>query len=102
MPAKTKRELAEELLIEAKKREIQGLTTYGDFVPKEDTRILSYEAIEEVLDAWVYIGFYRRKYPESAPRTDGIRALLLSTYISLRRLEEEERTHNKGGDLSDQ
>ena len=96
---KSRRQLAEELLIEAKKREIEGLKTYGDFVPTEDKRILSYEAVEEVLDAWVYMGFFRKKFPDKANKTEGIRSLLLALYLALRRLEDEERTYGKGGDV---
>ena len=97
MPGKIppRRELAEEYLSKAISREVEGLATYGDFVPQTDTRVLSSEAIDECVDILNYMRFYEKKYGKSIEVT-AIKRLAFKLYVELRRLELEE-TRKKGG-----
>ena len=84
---KNRNELLAEFVAEAKKREISGLITYGHFDPKKDTRILSVEAQDEVIDVLNYLRFFLRKFPDSYEHTLASRRLAFALYCALRDLE---------------
>jgi hypothetical protein len=92
----SRRELAEEFIIECKKREIQGLVTYGDFDPKTDERNMLHEGIDEVCDVFNYNKFDSLVYPDRQEHHYRVKSLALALYIALRE-EEEYRTRKKGG-----
>ena len=89
-----------EFVAEALKREHGGLSTYGEFNPKTDTRILTVEAQEEALDAWNYLKFFDKKHPDLMEATLVAKRLTFSLYHELRRMErlELEQTPTKGGE----
>jgi len=91
-----KKKLAEEYLQKAISRETQGLATYGDFDPKTDTRVLSWEAIDECVDILNYLRFYEKKYGKSLEVTT-IKQMAFKLYVELRRLELVETAKRGGG-----
>jgi hypothetical protein len=93
-----KRELLNEFCAEARKRELQGMQTYGPFDSETDTRTLSVEAQEEAIDSYVYMKFFQRKYPDYYEHNLEVRRLAFSLYCELRKLEElEMRLTTKNG-----
>ena len=44
----------------------EGNTAYGEFNPETDKRKMPMEALEEILDALVYIGFEIYKYQQQS------------------------------------
>src|SRR3990172_4885723 len=82
-----KRKLLDEFCAEARKRELQGMQTYGPFDPEEDTRNLSQEAQDEVIDVLNYMRFFHRKYPDAYEHNLSVRRLAFSLYCALRELE---------------
>jgi hypothetical protein len=93
---KSRREYAEELVTEAKKREFQGLVKYGDFDPKTDKRNMIHEGLDEVIDKWNYNKFDSLMRPDRKEYHENVKKLVLALYI-LDREEEEQRTHKIGG-----
>ena len=98
LPSKTK--LAEEYVTLAEKRRYKGLAVYGDFDPKEDDRILAWECIEEIVDAYNYLYFAKQKYPKFKTLAQKAQKQLFDAFVTLRHLEELERDMNPetGGD----
>jgi len=92
----SKKELAKEYIQKALTREAQGLSTYGDFNPKTDTRILSLEAIDECIDILNYLRFYEKKFGKSLEVTH-IKQMAFKLYVELRRLELLETSKRGGG-----
>jgi hypothetical protein len=74
-----------------------GLAIYGEFIPEDDKRILSFEAIEECLDIGSYLSMCEEKHPSLRPRIQRIRANTILLYGELKSLEESERTQGKAG-----
>jgi hypothetical protein len=92
---KSRREYAEELIIQAKKGLFAGLPVYGDFDKDTDTRNMIVEQIEEVVDGWNYNEFDRQMHPERLKFQEKMKSLYLAMYIALR--EEEEQRTTEGG-----
>ena len=84
---------------DAEKREVAGLSTYGDFDPKKDKRILCVEAIEECLDCANYMDFLYRKHPILKPKAREVQMYAFKTWCLLNELEAQEAALNerKGG-----
>jgi hypothetical protein len=77
------------------------LATYGEFDPATDTRCLSHEAIEEILDVGSYLEMLEEKHPSLSSGIQKIRAKAIVLYGELKKLEEAEVTLAREGDVSE-
>lgn len=69
----------------------RGLSVYGEFDPGKDKRVLSHEAIEEILDVGSYLEFLEEKRPDLSSPIQKIRAKAILMYGELKKLEALER-----------
>ncbi len=84
-------DLIREFVSKYRARITRGLATYGEFDPATDTRCLSHEAIEEVLDVGSYLEFLEAKRPDLSSPIQKIRAKAIVMYGELKKLEVLER-----------
>ena len=90
MTPDTSKALLREFYSRYRSRIVSGLATYGEFNPATDTRCLSGEAIEEILDVGSYLEFLEAKRPDLTSGIQKVRAKAIMMYGMLRRLEEVE------------
>ena len=84
-------EITKEYLAKAQRREAQGLTTYGDFDPVADQRILTVEAQDEAVDIFNYMEFLIRKFPKHKDKARRIQVKACTLYHLLKQMESTER-----------
>ena len=93
--------LIREFTAKYRARIVKGLATYGEFDKDTDTRILSREAQEEVLDVGSYLEFLEIKHPDPnlQLKIQRVRAKAILLYGELKQLEQDEliRTPARGG-----
>jgi hypothetical protein len=82
--------LAQEFYDRYQSRIAKGLAVYGEFDADKDTRVLSFEAIEECLDIGSYLSMLEEKHPSLRLRIQKIRANTILLYGELKKLEAEE------------
>lgn len=75
----------------------RGLATYGEFAPLSDKRVLSREAVEEVLDVGSYMEMLEEKHPSLRPSIQKIRVRAIVLYGELLKLEQEELNLSERG-----
>jgi len=80
-------------------RIVKGLAVYGEFQPESDTRCLSEELIEELLDCGSYLDFIEQKYPSMGLDAQKIRAKVILLYGEAKKLKDTELTLTREGDL---
>ena len=94
-----KKSLIREFYSRYRSRIVGGLAKYGEFTPESDTRVLAHEAIEECLDIGSYLEFLEAKHPSLGARIQKVRANTILLYGDLKKLEAEESTLTREGDL---
>lgn len=87
---KTSLALTNEFYSKYRARITRGLSVYGEFCAATDERVLSREALEEVLDVGSYMEMLEGKHPELSGRVQKIRMKALVLYGELLKLEQEE------------
>jgi hypothetical protein len=95
--------LINEFEAKRQRRMTQGLSVYGEFSAATDTRCLSQEGIEEILDAGNYLELLEIKHPSLRSAIQKNRAKLILAYGEWKKLRaaEEELTFRREGDLSE-
>lgn len=88
--------LLKEFVAKYKARIVQGLAVYGEFDPIADRRVLSHEAIEEILDVGSYMEMLEQKRPELNTKCRKIMAKAVIIYGMLKELEADETRKERG------
>jgi len=91
--------LVNEFVSKYRARITRGLSVYGEFNPAVDKRVLSHEAIEEILDVGSYLEMLEEKHPSLTSGIQKIRAKAIMLYGELKKLCDQERTLTREGDL---
>ena len=82
--------LLREFVAKYQARIVQGLAVYGEFDPDTDTRNLSHEGVEEILDVGSYMEMLEQKHPELKTKCRKVMAKAVILFGMLRDLERDE------------
>ena len=93
---RTKAALARMFQKEADDRMSKGLLVYGDFDPSTDSRILSQEAMDELVDVMNYMRMYEQK-TKKKNNASVIKKQVFVTWCLLRDMREDEMNSGERG-----